>query len=83
MVEKLRKICCEECIWSDLDKTPAKMQDFCGFVHPVKGKDGKIKWEITTMFEGEGYTTGSQDIAQIISSLEEVKSLLLKLLSKK
>ena len=72
-----------------IDKMSLKeVRELVGFYEPIeeewKLKDSnqseKIeKWEVTTAESGSGYTANSQEEAQIISSLEEIKFLLLKL----
>lgn len=49
------------------------VKELIGFYEPVDDA-----WEVTLMEAGSGYTAHSQFEAQVVSSLEEIKSLLLK-----
>lgn len=72
-----------------IDKmTLEEVRELIGFYEPTeeiwKLKDSNQsteieKWEVVTVEKGCGYTAESQEEAQIISSLEEIKFLLLKL----
>lgn len=78
MADKMRKIYCEERTKDTFNKLSMKeLQDLAGFVSPVK-VDGEMKWEVATLFEGHFFTADTQEIAELMASLEMIKGLLLK-----
>ena len=83
MPEKIRKILCEERAKHDItDSKKYSNQDIhnlCGYYYPDKHITGKKQtWEVTTLFEGEGYTAKTQFEAEVIANQEMIKGLLLK-----
>lgn len=82
-MEKIRKIYSLERLKSSFDKLSLKkMQKMVGFYLPIKEK-GKLVWIIPQLWDGETYCAATQDNANIINSLEEIKAMLIKLLEKK
>jgi len=80
MKEKLRKLHCEEMLTGRLNNASLKeCRNMCGFYEPIPpDKKGKQPWEVRTMWEGEGYEAQTQFEAEMISSLEQIKSMLLQ-----
>jgi hypothetical protein len=84
MVKKYRQrfIHCEEMQdfskWMKKEKKGASIYDCIGFYYPEVTKKGKVtgKWEVICM-EG-GYTCNSQFQAEVVSSLEQIKAMMLK-----
>jgi len=75
--DKMRKIHCEEHLSGALDDMPLeKARDLAGFYEPEK--KGKI-WEVSMLWEGCGYTAKNQFEAEVVSSLEMIKGMLLKM----
>lgn len=74
----MKKIHCEEITMETPDKkfTLDEVRDMIGFYEPSDDVR-KGSFEVT-MIEG-GYTAETQFEAQVISSLEEIKALLLKI----
>lgn len=70
----MRKIHCEE-IQKEKTESIEELKEMVGFYIP----EGK-KWEVT-LIDG-GYTADTQFEAEVVSSLEQIKALLLKVLGK-
>ena len=59
----------------NFDKIPMKeLQKMVGWVEPPEKSDGT--WDVTTA-DGDGFECSTQEISQIMSSVEEIKALLL------
>lgn len=70
----MRKIFCEEAGKKDFDKLPLDdVRQMVGWIEPL-GKE----WQVTMLGKGELFITKSQDAANMMASLEEIKALLLK-----
>lgn len=83
-----KKIYCLEREKKSFDKIPInEIQEMVGWITylPTKGLllPTGIEHDINLLNEGEGYITKNEDNANIISSLEEIKALLIKLLEKR
>ena len=77
-MEKMRKLHCEEMLKKGFDDLPYKtVKNMAGYYYPEK-KGKKIGWEVTTLWEGEGYTANSQFEAEVIANQNEIIGLLLK-----
>lgn len=73
--EKLRKIHSLERLKRNLDDLSLKqVRNLCGFVEP----DANGNWEVSLMFEGEGMTCETQEHAEIISTQEQILSLMIQ-----
>ena len=70
----MRKLWCEERLKKGFDKLSIdKVREMAGFIEPKKNK-----WEVTTLFEGEGYTADSEFEANVIANQEMIIGLLLR-----
>jgi len=72
--DKIKKI---HCIDAKENSTFDELRKMVGWIEP--NNNGKT-WDVT-LIEG-GFECKSQEIAQIIGSVEEIKSLLMKLVKK-
>ena len=69
-----KKIWIEESLKENFDKIPLKeVKKMIGFYEPITSK----KWAVTTI-DGGLFVTDSQFEAEVISSLEQIKAMLLK-----
>lgn len=74
-MEKIRKIYCEEILKKGFDKLSLKeIKEFAGYYEPEGGG-----WEVTTLFEGEGYAANTQFEAEVISNQQMIMGMLLRL----
>lgn len=73
---KEKRIYCEsrQLPEEEFDKIPMKeLKEMIGWTEP----DGKGKWDVV-MCDGGGFECDNQEMAQVISSNEEIKALLMK-----
>lgn len=71
------KIHCEEMRKKGFDSLPMdKIRKMIGFYESSDYENDK--WEVTTASNGDGYTADSQFEAEVISSLAQIKALLMK-----
>jgi len=74
-----KKIWIEESLKENFDKIPLKeVKKMIGFYEPITSK----KWAVTTI-DNSLFVTDSQFEAEVISSLEQIKALLLKILKER
>ena len=75
-MEKIRKLHCEERLKKKFDSLTIKeVKELAGFYLPTEDD----KWEVTTLWEGEGYTANTQFEAEMIAGQQMIIGLLLKL----
>ncbi len=75
-IDKNVKIFCVECQKEGFDNIPFKeLARMVGWIEPPEKEGGT--WDVT-LTEGGGFECSTQEIAQLMSSMEEIKSMLME-----
>lgn len=75
--DTMRKIHCEEITkegFDNKDFTKQELREMVGFIDPPSNGEN---WTVT-MFDGCYFDCKTQEIAQLMASMEEIKALMLK-----